>query len=92
MERRSLALLSAAMGSMGLAASNAATEIEILDDEIDRYSIRDAVAYPESYRDDNYSGRRNPRNGGKSYAITADPTRAKVKAARKQSMKNRKKK
>lgn len=47
---------------------------------------------PESYRDDNYSGRRNARNTGKSYAITADPARAKVKAARKQSMKNRKKK
>ena len=32
------------------------------------------------------------RNGGKRYAITADPSRIKIKAARKQSMKNRKKK
>ena len=76
MERQSLAMLSAAMAAM--------TTIETMGDSRDR--VRE---YPESYRDDNLSGRRNAR---KSYAITADPTRAKVKVARKQSMKNRKKK
>ena len=87
MERRSLAMLSAAMATIGTVAHDTAVKIETMGDSLDR--IRE---YPESYRGDNYSGRRNARNTGKSYAITADPARAKVKAARKQSMKNRKKK
>ena len=44
---------------------------------------------PETYRVDD---KVKLRKGGKCYAITADPSRIKIKAARKQSMKNRKKK
>ena len=44
---------------------------------------------PETYRVDDEV---KLRKGGKRYAITADPSRIKIKSARKQSMKNRKKK
>lgn len=87
MERCALARFGAAMAALGMVAHDAAVKIETICDSPDR--IRE---YPESYRHDNCSGRRNARNTGKSYAITASPSRAKVKAARKQSQKNRKKK
>ena len=78
---------------MVLAMAQIASAFQVLADEEPPTMV--LRRQPETYRlDDKVKLRKGGklRKSGKRYAITADPSRIKIKAARKQSMKNRKKK